>query len=134
MKPRTTVMMLPCRLPSLNDLKGRWALTNARKRFERQLRPLPLSRRLALVQPNGHALPSPRAVRCGMQITRYYGPRERPRDRDNLHGGAKPLRDALVRSGYLAGDSPEWLEEALVIETRSATGKPSIVIAIWPLK
>jgi hypothetical protein len=69
-----------------------------------------------------------------MQITRYYGPRERPRDRDNLHGGAKPLRDALVRSGYLAGDGPDWLEEALVIETRSATGKPSIVVAIWPLK
>ena len=43
-------------------------------------------------------------------ITRLFGKRGRSYDIGNLVGGAKPLIDALVTTGWLVDDSPKWLE------------------------
>jgi hypothetical protein len=66
-----------------------------------------------------------------LAICRVMGRRERAYDLDNLVGGAKPLIDALVRHGYLAGDTPALLTALTVTQRRNDSGDvPCIEIEI----
>lgn len=79
--------------PSLNAMKGKWALTNYNRKYKKQLAGY-----------ERFALKEKRKVK--MRITRYGS---RLLDRDNMIGGTKSILDAIRRTGMIVDDSPKWV-------------------------
>lgn len=62
-------------------------------------------------------------------VTRFYKKGKRPFDTGNLIGGFKPTIDALVETGLLRDDSPQWLQ-AWYFQKPSPTGKDVVELVI----
>ena len=62
-----------------------------------------------------------------IRIVRMQPFESRTLDHDNLVGGCKPLVDALVDAGLIAGDSPEWV----TIEYAQGLGNAAMIISLW---
>jgi hypothetical protein len=55
--------------------------------------------------------------------------RKRTVDQDGLHGGCKPIFDALVRLGYAVDDAPKWMDQkvSMMVDSKNP---PSTEITI----
>lgn len=100
------------RTPSLNELMA-WKANKAKRWKYAATRDAFVS---AATSQRRAARAEPCQARRHVVVTRY-SPKQL--DQDGLAGGCKILLDALVRSGWLVDDSPEWLE----VEFRQAKGR-----------
>lgn len=65
-----------------------------------------------------------------VRLTLIRGKGQRFLDADNLAACLKPVLDALVESGWLAGDSPRWLSGYAVEQRRDTTRGPAVDVEI----
>ncbi len=57
------------------------------------------------------------------------GKRKKLRDVDNIHDGAKPILDGLVKAGIIPDDSPEWVRR-VIPSVQYVTDNPHITVAV----
>lgn len=100
--------------PSLNQLKGRWALVNYKRKYQRLLKGYELFR-----------LKEKKKVRLTYQ---RHG--SRLLDSDNLMGGTKNLTDVLKEKGLMVDDCPEWCEIVMLPQVKCPRGKEKIWVKI----
>ena len=81
--------------PSLNKLKGRWALSNWKKAYLRQMRGYDVV----------YGLKKPK--KALLYVCRYA---KKALDYDNLVGGCKPLIDAIKELGMIVDDNEKWVK------------------------
>ena len=100
------------RLDSPNRTRGKhWASRSRRAKAAK----VHVMAALAFARWDREPVRSPVAV----IVTRYLGPRERALDPDNAVSACKPLLDALVHHGVIAGDTPAHIQD---ISVRSVRG------------
>lgn len=92
--------------PTLNDWQGRpsWRYYDLRNIWRKEFPP---------------AMPKAAMLRV-VRIQRVMGPKERRYDDENLHGGVKPIRDALRYTGWILDDSPKWCRTIFEPEVKEA--------------
>lgn len=100
--------------PSLNKLNGRWSKLNWKKKFLSYLRNYEF---LALKKKQKKTL-----------IIERYG--SRLLDRDNYHGGCKPMIDAIKEKGLIVDDSPKWCEIEWKEQVKSKRTEEKTIINI----
>jgi hypothetical protein len=79
---------------SLNQLKGKWAMWNSKKKFLKELEGY------EFLAPKGKFFAYLDIQRLGARLL----------DIDNLYGGVKPLIDAIKEKRLIIDDSPKWVK------------------------
>jgi len=109
----------------LNDNVGRSAHWSRAAKRKRQYRAI-----ISVLHPRRKPFDHP----VKLVITRVLGPRQKLCDKDSIgRGSAKELVDALVASGFLHDDGPQWVTS---VEYRQDAGDrlagPGVIVEFLP--
>ena len=99
--------------PSLNKMKGRWALSNWKNKYRKQLK--------------GYEVFKLKSKKKAIILVERYG--SRMYDYDNLAGGFKSCGDVLKEKGLIVDDSPKWIDVSFT-QIKVKRGKEKTVIKI----
>jgi len=101
--------------PSMNQFKHRWSKLNYKKKYLRELKGYEL------------ILSLKKKVKKAIVYTRYGS---RILDKDNYHGGTKPLTDAIKEKGLIVDDSPKWCEIIFMPQQKCKRGMERTEVVI----
>ncbi|MFA5037440.1 MAG: hypothetical protein WC479_09740 [Candidatus Izemoplasmatales bacterium] len=100
--------------PSLNKMRGRWALTNLKRKYRKEFEGYEV-----------FALKEKKRMKVTVQ---RFG--SRILDLDNYVAGFKVVGDFLTEKGIIVDDSPKWLDLEFLPQVKCKRGEEKTVLII----